>query len=338
MSRWLRALTLAWLLNSGVSSAEERDSSEPARKSAAAEALSEARVKADALIQQGIELRRAKRDAEALERFQRANELSPSARALAQVGLAELALSRFYASEAHLREALGKDDDWVRRNRATLERSLNAAGAHLGSVVVSSNILGAELWINGEHIGVLPLGPQRVLAGNVRVELRRISGERTERALTLAAGATHHVHVDFVELRTRAKKASGDAAATVRERATADAPNPAPAASNTPRTAAWMLVATGIVFLGEAVVAHVLRERFANEYNDDGECLHGDLSREERCGEVLGKAQTARTLAIAGYVGAGVAFGTAGILFAVPSPGDAPARSAGARFFYSARF
>jgi hypothetical protein len=82
----------------------------------------------------------------------------------------------------------------------------------------------------------------------------------------------------------------------------------------------------------------VLRERFADEYNDDSECLHGELSRKERCGEVLGRAQTAGTLAIAGYIGAGVAFGTAGILFAVPSPDHAPARSAGARLVYSARF
>ncbi|HEY6558313.1 MAG TPA: tetratricopeptide repeat protein [Polyangiaceae bacterium] len=337
MSRWLRALTLAWLLFSGVSSAQSRDSSEPAKKNAEG-ASSEARVKADALIQQGIALRREKRDAEALERFQHAHELSPSARALAQIGLAELALSRFDASEAHLREALGKDDDWVRRNRATLERSLNAAGAHLGSVNVSSNVRGAELWLNGERAGVLPLGPQRVLAGNVRVELRRSSGERTERALTLAAGATHHVHVDFVEVRTRTKQPITGARASARERAAADAQTSSPAAASAPRTAAWMLVATGVVFLGEAVVAHVLRERFASEYNDDGECLHGQLSRRERCGEVLGKAQTARTLAIAGYIGAGVAFGTAGVLFAVASPVGTPVHSAGVRFSYSARF
>lgn len=334
MSRWLRALTLAWLLSSGVSSAEDRDSSEPAKKSTEAGAVSEARVKSDALIQQGIQLRREKRDAEALERFQRAHELSPSARALAQIGLAELALSRFDASEAHLREALGEDDDWVRRNRATLERSLNAAGAHLGSVTVSSNVPGAELWINGERAGVLPLGPQRVLAGNVRVELRRSSGDRTARSLTLGAGATHHVHVDFVEVLTRAKEPSGGALQPTRERAAADAQQSASAT----RTVAWMLVATGAVFLGEAVVAHVLRERFADQYNDDGECLYGELSRKERCGEVLGKAQTARTLAIAGYIGAGVAFGTAGILFAVPNPGVAPVRSAGLQFSYSARF
>lgn len=332
MSRCIRLLTLAFVLGSNVSAAQSRQPADRAQPPAAA---SDASSKADALIREGVQLRRQKRDAEALERFERAHRLTPSPRALAQIGLAELAISRFDVAEAHLREALDRPDAWVLHNRATLERSLNAAGAHLGSLTVSSNVEDAELWLNGQRTGALPLGPQRVLAGNVRVELRRGSGERAERALAVAAGAAHHVHMDFVRAQNRPRKARASAGVSA-ERAGELAP--APAASSTTRTVAWILLATGAVFLGEAVVAHVLREKYAERYNDDSECLYGDLSRKERCGDALGKVKTAQTLAIAGYIGAGLAFGSAGVLFATSGPGEAVNPSAGFKLFYSASF
>ncbi|HMJ14258.1 MAG TPA: hypothetical protein VK524_22740, partial [Polyangiaceae bacterium] len=279
-------------------------------------------AEADALIQQGIQLRREKRDAEALERFLKALELEPSPRVSAQIGLAELALNRWLAAEVHLRQVLASDDDWVQRNRSTLQASLDAAADRLALVEVTSNVRGAELFINGARVGTLPLPPQRVAAGNLLLELRD-RDERMQRALTAAGRATLHVHVEF----SRAPVANGELtpkrALAGGSPMTRDARTPAPSVANPRRTLAWMLVATGAVLLGEAVVAHVLRESWIAEYNDDGECHYGNLSREERCGRVRGKAETAQTLAALGYVGAGVAFGAAGILFVLPNTGSA---------------
>ncbi len=327
MLRRIGALTLACLLSHGASAAEP---ARPGNKTDAADA----RSTADGLIVQGIQLRREKRDAEALERFERAHQLAPSARGMAQIGLAELALSRFDLAETHLREALNADDDWVRRNRTTLERSLTAAGAHLGTVTVRTNVGDAELWLNGTRVGALPLGEQRVLAGNVLVELRRSSGERAERALTLAAGASHHVQVDFVRVRTSSERPRLE---TPPRRSLPAASRVESTAPSTARTVAWMLVATGALLYGEAVVAHVLRERLATRYNDR-ECFEAEPAQPERCGQLRGQAETARTLAIAGYVGAGVAFGTAGLLFALPSGRQPAVAGTGAQLFYSRRF
>jgi hypothetical protein len=333
MVGWLRALTLACCLISTVAAAQTRDAAAGTSSDAVASTSAE-RAQADALIGEGIQLRREKRDADALQRFERAYALVPTARALAQIGLAELALSRFQAAEAHLKDALAKDDDWVRRNRRTLEGSMSAAGAYLGTVTVSSNLSGAEIWISGARAGTSPLPPQRVLAGNVLVEVRSSRGQRVERALTVASRATHHVHVE-IEPAPPAVPSK-----TPRSRSARKAKHPSALQATSPaRTAAWMLVATGALMLGEAVIAHVMRESFANDYNDDERCLYGNLSREQRCGEVLGKAKTAQTLAVAGYIGAGLAFGTAGVLFALPSTSEGSAVQPSAlSVLYTGRF
>src|SRR5688500_10753572 len=142
------ALALACFLSSSVSGAQSADDAGKGKPRSAA-AVVDPRAEADALIQQGIQLRREKRDAEALERFVRARELQPSARASAQIGLAELALNRWLAAETHLREALASKDDWVLKNGKTLEASLNAALDRLAVVEVTSNVPRVELWING---------------------------------------------------------------------------------------------------------------------------------------------------------------------------------------------
>src|SRR3982751_2270792 len=69
---------------------------------------------AEPLIRRGIELRRAGRDAEALEQFRQANQLAPSPRAAAQIGLAEQALGRWLDADGHLRAALAAPSDpWI---------------------------------------------------------------------------------------------------------------------------------------------------------------------------------------------------------------------------------
>src|SRR4051812_14504922 len=69
---------------------------------------------ADAMITRGLELRRARKDAEALEMFQRADMLAPSARTAGQLGLVESALAHWSVAEAHLVASLSTPQDpWV---------------------------------------------------------------------------------------------------------------------------------------------------------------------------------------------------------------------------------
>lgn len=76
---------------------------------------------AETLIDEGVQLREQGRDAGALERFQRAYAESRSARALAQVALAEQALGRWVDANAHLTEALAMGGEWIETHRGPRE-------------------------------------------------------------------------------------------------------------------------------------------------------------------------------------------------------------------------
>src|SRR5438128_6702910 len=122
---------------------------------------------ADAIVRHGLELRRARKDAEALDEFREAYAARPTPRALAQIGLAEQALGRWIEAEADLERALAQQGDgWVTRHRGQLDAALAIVQHHLGWVAVESSISGAELWIDGERAASLPrVEPLRAVAG-----------------------------------------------------------------------------------------------------------------------------------------------------------------------------
>src|SRR5579872_6158721 len=87
---------------------------------AAAPAAAGPKDDADAAISRGVALRRQGNDTAALAEFQRARSLSPSPRAVAQVGLALQALGRWAEAEAEIEDALGDaHDPWIAKNRGT---------------------------------------------------------------------------------------------------------------------------------------------------------------------------------------------------------------------------
>ena len=76
------------------------------------------RATADAMIARGLELRREGKPDEALEQFQRAHALAPSARTLGQMGIVEGTLKHWTDAEDHLTAALALSNDaWVKKNQ-----------------------------------------------------------------------------------------------------------------------------------------------------------------------------------------------------------------------------
>lgn len=130
----------------------------------------DAAARAEALIEEGVALRLAGRESDALERFRQANSVAPSPRAVGQMGLAAKSLRLFVEAEDHLKRALASDGDpWVEQNRGALSLALSIVAKQLATLEVRCATPGASLQVNGEP---LPLGkPLRVLAGSVRVEL-----------------------------------------------------------------------------------------------------------------------------------------------------------------------
>jgi hypothetical protein len=147
-------------------------------------------TQAEALIAEGVALRTQQRDAEALTRFEEANRLAPSARALAQIALAEQALNRWVMAERHMREALAATTDpWIVRNTGPLRSALTVIDSHLGRLEVRTNVAGAELWVSAVREGTLPLAaPLRVVVGAVPIELRALGYQTATRTVTITPG------------------------------------------------------------------------------------------------------------------------------------------------------
>lgn len=88
----------------------------------------------EALIHDGVELRRHGDDAKAHGYFQRAYDIGHTPRAAAQLGLVNQALGRHVEAERYLTEALETQDPWVLSHRDILEKSRQTVRAHLGKI------------------------------------------------------------------------------------------------------------------------------------------------------------------------------------------------------------
>jgi hypothetical protein len=129
---------------------------------------------AERLTNKAIELRQSGDDQGALPLFERAYALSHSPRAAAQLGLCQQALGRWADAETNLSQALkaGKDP-WIKKQRRPLEDALVTIKAHIARLEIVGEPADAEVSVNGNVVGRLPLAaPVRVGAGEIQVELR----------------------------------------------------------------------------------------------------------------------------------------------------------------------
>jgi hypothetical protein len=141
------------------------------------------------LIREGVELRKNGKDHLALPLFQKAYDLERSGRSAGQLGLAEASLGYWMSAERHLVESLSASrNPWVARNEAELRRTLQGVQASIGEVEVTGTPSGAEVTVNGQVAGRLPLArPVRVPEGAVQVSLSA-PGHRTGSTSALVEG------------------------------------------------------------------------------------------------------------------------------------------------------
>jgi hypothetical protein len=161
----------------------------PAAAAAAAPAETMPPDSAEAFIRRGLELRRAGDDRGALPEFEKAYRLARTPRSAAQLGLVEQALGRWNDAELHLAEAVrASDDPWIEKNRVSLRQALVRVGDHVGSVQVTGEPAGAEVYVNGSPVGKLPLGEAvRVIAGTVDIEVRASGYRRYTQKVSVVA-------------------------------------------------------------------------------------------------------------------------------------------------------
>jgi hypothetical protein len=310
---------------------------------------------ADALIQRGVELRRSSQDAEARKYFEQAYALQKSPKAAAQVGFAEQALGRWGAADRHLQAALTLGNDpWIRKNRAAIENALQVIARHVGRLDVSGTPAGAEIRIDGELVGRLPLSePVSTTAGGVAIEVRAPGYVPIVRATSVGVGALARENFELQALSPAQPAAvsspsvatSPPPAATV---STPPPPEPAISGASAPphpsgdtasdssagmsgrRILTLSLGGAAVAALAFGIVEHLGWQSKVSSFDNAGTC---DASLPDdgggTCASLHADGQRDKTLAFVGYgLAVGFAATAALLYFTEPSSGAGSANVA----------
>jgi len=153
---------------------------------------------AAAMIARGLDLRRQGKPAEALEMFQRAHAIAPSARTLGQMGLVEGTLEHWTDAEDHLTAALAAaDDPWILKNKTNLQTALDSVKPHIGQLVFAGTA-GAAVTVAGKVAGTLPnVAPVRVAAGTVLVSATASGSKQFVDRITVQGGMQTAVTINL---------------------------------------------------------------------------------------------------------------------------------------------
>lgn len=192
--------------------------------------LSRAEDDPEALIRQGVELRRRGDDLTAHGYFDRAYQRSHTPRSAAQLGLSDLALGKWLDAEQRLSEALTTPDPWVQSHKDALEKARTSARGHLGRVVVTGAPDHASAAAGDGAPATLPSdGVIWVNPGAVQIRVQAPGFQPGSREVRVAAGGRASAEIALV--RVKADTVSPAARPRPAE-ATAQLKPPSPAASN----------------------------------------------------------------------------------------------------------
>lgn len=285
-------------------------------------------ARAEELLERGVELRRTDQDAEALVLFRRALELAPdSSRAQAHLGTTYQALGRWVLADEFLGKALGQDSDpYVKRHRQALEQAREFVRDHLGLLEVSGEPAGSQVLLNGQPIGTLPMRePVLVPVGGYQMEVSLPGHYAVSLPVRISRRALTRELVELLPLSSGARKLPGGSAPV------ASAPGGAAEldASAGARWLPWTLAGAGVAAAGVSTVALIQRQRHAERWNDDAECLDvPGATRRSLCGSERTLGLRWQTTAIVSG-GAAVALGTAAIWTALAGGGEPAAEQVG---------
>lgn len=271
---------------------------------------------ADGLIKRGVELRRAGNDQAALEQFRRAYDLAPSPRALAQMGLAEQALSRWVDGEAHLAKALeAAQDPWIGKYRDTLQSSRAEIARHLGWVLVTGGKVGAQLRLDGRLAGTLPIDhPLRLPAGTITLDAVAEGHVLATRVVTVRPGETTNE-----DLTAHAAPPAPVAAVSIAGGAPGDVGASSKRSAGMPRAVAWISTGTAVAAAVAGGTLLYLGNNDANQYNRD--CVPASHAG---CEELHSSGTHKQTAGVIGLAAAGMLGATAAWLFLSSERADGP--------------
>ena len=298
----------------------------------AAEGSDGTHARLETLLAEGIELRRANRDSEALVLFRQAAKLAPgSAEVAAHLGSTYQALGEWLSADTYLSEALRqRQDPFVVRHQVALERALAVVGDHIGSIEVEGGPAGADVFLDGRLVGNLPMSvPVRATVGSYLMEVKLRGHYGVTRPVSIVAQRLVRENVQLVaHSPVEATQSSVQNAALPREpQGFVGQTDVLPVEQDSEASGSgWVPWVLGGLAAGAAVTSGVawwVRERSARRYNDDSNCLAVGMTRDELCGDEREKGERAQTVAIVSGAAA-VVLGTAAYLSAVLQPSGSP--------------
>jgi hypothetical protein len=273
----------------------------------------------EAILKRGIQLRRDGQDEAALAVFQEAEAQAPnSVRVLLHVATAAQAASKWLLADEYLKRADSHNtDQYYQKYRAEIDEVRATTAQRVGHFRVVGEPSGAEVTLNGQVVGTLPMeNPKTLEAGTYVLEVSKPGFFRLRRPLSVPGGVLTR---ETVELNER----------------TGTGPDPADGTQGTPAEPVSFWASSGLTWTlaGVAAAAGVtsgvsffLRERAADHWNDDNRCLsQGDPAepRSSVCGNVRNDVDAAEQVGIITGV-VGIAFAGAALTHWIATSGNDP--------------
>jgi hypothetical protein len=282
----------------------------------------------EAILKRGIQLRRDGQDEAALAVFQEAEAQAPnSVRVLLHVATAAQAASKWLLADEYLKRADSHNTDpYYIKYRTEIDEVKSATAARVGHFRAVGEPSGAEVILNGQVVGTLPMeNPKTLEAGTYVLEVNKPGFYRLRRPISVPGGVLTR---ETVELNERTGNAQDP-----------NDPNGAPAeppsfwaSSGMTWTLAGVAAAAGVT----SGVALFMRNRAVDHWNDDTRCLGSaasdpNVKRSDLCADVRNDIDTAEQVAlISGVVG--IAFAGAALTHWLATGGSSePAKDSTAR-------
>jgi hypothetical protein len=287
------------------------------------------------LLKQGIALRRSGNDEAALAVFLDLEKRIPdSVRLLLHIATAAQATGKWIMAYEYMQKAAAhRDEPYYQRHRAAIDNVEKTISLRVGQFRARGTPAGAEVRINGEVIGSLPLtGVRAMEVGSYVLEVYKPGFYPLRRPVTVTGGGG--LTQENVDLRERgaALASSGGALDGSGAAVGADTGSTTPPTWWRSRWVTWSLVGVGVAAAATSGVALAIREKDAAHWNDNNRCLsvkpgEGGLSRETICGDVRHDINVAQTVGIVSGVAA-IGFGGAALIHWLATSRDRPSDAA----------
>ena len=278
------------------------------------------------LVDQSIRLRRQGNDADALTALRQAVELDPdSIRARVHLATCFQAVGDWLAADLQLSEALRHPDDpYVQRHREALESAHRVIGDRIGTLDIGGEPAGAEVLMNGQMVGLLPLPePIRATVGEYTLQVRKHGHYPISRPVTIRSRTLTRESVQLTQVGadgTAMSDVSAEGSSFLGSTLTGvevKPMSPLERDSGVPGWVTWSLVGLSGAAAVTSVTGLLIQDANASRWNDDSQCLNvAGMSRQELCPDERDTARSANSVALVSGAAA-LMFGAGALLIAI---------------------